>query len=222
MASLEYMDGRKKYTRPQGLLLANNPGLIIDGKRVPDGVEFKDFIILSDNNRAPISSTSQRIEQRKRTINGRMRSYHIADKISINVSWDRLPSRSFLNAPDFNNFTGKPTNLVERLDVLNIKTDEQVSRPIRSSGSPYSQDQQFTTDGGAGGAEILEWYQANTGSFWVYLAYDNYPNFSQDPRNRISQYNDVIEVFFANFDYSVEKRSSSHDLWNVSFSLEEV
>jgi hypothetical protein len=223
MATSGYMDGRKKYSRPQGLLLSNNPGQIVDGKRIPQGEEFKDFIILSDNNRGPIAITSERIEQRKRTINGRMRSYHVADKISISVNWDMLPSRAFLNAPNFNTFDGKPTSLVERIDSLDVGTGENVSRPVKPLGSPYFKDQQFTTDGGAGGVEILEWYNATPGSFWVFLAYDNYANFEQNPREKLSQYNDVIEVFFASFNYSIEKRSgTSHDYWNISFSLEEV
>lgn len=223
MATSEYMDGRKKYSRPQGLLLSNNPGQVVDGRRIPEGEEFKDFIVLSDNNRGPISITSERIEQRKRTINGRMRSYHVADKIFISVNWDMLPSRAFLNAPNFNEFDGKPTNLIERIDSIDVSTGENVNRPVKPLGSPYFKDQQFTTDGGAGGVEILEWYNATPGSFWVFLAYDNYANFEENPRERLSQYNDVVEVFFASFNYSIEKRSgTSHDYWNVSLSLEEV
>jgi len=47
MATEEYMAGRKQYKRPQGLLLANNPGYISNGKRIPEGNELEDFIILS-------------------------------------------------------------------------------------------------------------------------------------------------------------------------------
>jgi len=46
-------------------LLANNPGYISNGKRIPEGNELEDFIILSDNNRNPISISNQRIEKER-------------------------------------------------------------------------------------------------------------------------------------------------------------
>ena len=53
------------------------------------------FLILSDHNRGELQFSPIRIEQRQRTVNGRMRSYHIAAKLTISTSWDMLPSRSF-------------------------------------------------------------------------------------------------------------------------------
>lgn len=219
MATEEYMAGRKQYKRPQGLLLANNPGYISNGKRIPEGNELEDFIILSDNNRNPISISNQRIEKRERMVNGRMRSYHIADKSTITVDWSLLPSRAFIDVPEFQdtdtNF-GDVVNLVPSIDI------EGTDRPVRSSGSPFFKDQQYTTDGGAGGADILQWYKNNQGSFWVYLSYDNYTNLNNE-RDRLAEYSDILEVFFGSFDHSVEKRGGeNHDLWNVSLSLEEV
>ena len=175
MASKEYMVGRKKYARPQGILFANNPGYIVDGFRIPEGDEFRDFIILSDDNRSPIDIAPDRIEKRERTVNGRMRSYHIADKLVISTSWNNLPSRAFNVEPDFSTFgfeQGKVTNLVTSVEV------DGDTRPVKPFGSPYFKDQQYTSDAGAGGAEILEWYNNNQGSFWVFLAYDNYKNLS--------------------------------------------
>jgi hypothetical protein len=89
---------------------------------------------------------------------------------------------------------------------------------------------EFTTDGGAGGVEILDWYNNHKGSFWVYLAYDKYTNFENlegtaiDERfNNINKYNEVVEVFFSDFNYSVVKRSGlNFDFWNVSLTLEEA
>jgi hypothetical protein len=94
MATLEYMSGRKRYQRPQALLFANNPGTVIDGFYVPNGLEvsqettaeasasdLNQFIILSDDNRGELGFNVNRIENRKRMVNGRMRSYHIADKL---------------------------------------------------------------------------------------------------------------------------------------------
>lgn len=195
MASQSYMTGRQKYGRPQALLLANNPGILEDGKITPQGTEFVDFIILSDDNRDSISFSIDRIETRKRMINGRQRSYHVADKLKLGTSWKMLCSRAFASDPSFNN----------------------QGQTVLGSQSKY------TTDGGAGGVDLLNWYENNTGSFWVYLAYDNHDNFASDSLNKLNQYNEVVEVFFSNFSYSVEKRGgSTHDYWNVDIELEEV
>jgi hypothetical protein len=218
MATNNYMSGRKKYSRPQAVLFADNPGTKINGFYVPDGYEVGaytgseantgDFLILSDDNRSEIDFNTVRIEKRERMINGRMRSYHIADKLNISLSWDMLPSRAYDTLADFDT-NGNP-------DM--VKT---VSRP-----NPL----EFTTDGGAGGAEILDWYENHKGSFWVYLAYDKYTNFEDDTDtvkderfNNINKYNEIIEVFFADFNYSVVKRSGlNFDFWNVSLTLEEA
>lgn len=204
MATNAYMAGRQKYGRPQGLLFANNPGTIIDGKYVPLGnegsedVNGDEFIILSDDNRQAIDMQSTRIEERKRTINGRMRSYHVADKLTISTSWEMLPSRAFDINPAFSTSTGLPTGT-----------------------NAYN----YTTDGGAGGVELLDWYEKYTGSFWVYLAYDKYSNFAQDGTeyDKLGRYNQVMEVFFSSFSYNISKRGNSlHDYWTVSLALEEA
>jgi len=201
MVESAYMVGRKAYARPQGMLFSNNPGYVSNGKRIPDGNEFEDFIILSDDNRSPISFEINRLERRERTVNGRMRSYHIADKINIAVSWEMLPSRAFAVNPTFQNFA--------EAEPGKLKT-------------PSSKDLQYTSDNGAGGVDILDWYETYTGSFWVFLSYDNYKNLDGE-RNRLDEYSEVVEVFFSSFDYSVEKRGgSNHDFWNINLTLEEV
>ena len=212
MATKDYLLGRQgSRGRPQGMLFADNPGTLIDGFYVPDGLEIgtdteqlspdilNQFIILSDDNRASINMNIERIEQRERTINGRMRSYHIADKLSIETSWSMLPSRAYSSVADF----------------------------LEADGvSPYkSTSAEFTTDGGAGGVELLDWYNNHQGSFWVYLAYDNYKNFGDGSAafNNMNKYNEIVEVFFSNFKYSVERRgTTTFDFWNISLSLEEV
>lgn len=222
MATESYMSGRRQYFRPQGLILANAPGYIADGKRFPDGKELEDFIILSDHNRGPIGISNQRIEKRERTVNSRMRSYHIADKITISTDWSLIPSRAFKVAPVFETLPnqdipeGKIKNLVESVSV-----NEDI-RPVKSFGSPYFKDQQYTSDGGAGGADLLEWYRNNQGSFWVFMSYDNHYALNNE-RNRLKEYSEVVEVFFASFDYSIESRGGeNHDLWSVNMSMEEV
>lgn len=218
MATNAYMSGRKKYSRPQAMLFADNPGTKIDGFYIPDGSEVGaytgseassgEFLILSDDNRSEIDFKPVRIEKRERMINGRMRSYHIADKLQISASWDMLPSRAYDTKADFD-INGNP-------DMA-----KTVSRT-----SPL----EFTTDGGAGGVELLNWYENHKGSFWVYLAYDKYTNFQDtniteiDNRfNNINKYNEIVEVFFSDFSYSVVKRSGlNFDFWNVSLTLEEA
>jgi hypothetical protein len=220
MANNTYMSGRKKYSRPQAMLFADNPGTKVDGFYIPEGNEIGsntaftatngEFLILSDDNRSEIDFQPVRIEKRERMINGRMRSYHIADKLNISTSWNMLPSRAYSGKANFNS-SGKSAMTGQR-------------------GLPSSLDMEFTTDGGAGGVELLDWYDNHKGSFWVYLAYDKYTNFedtdgsSTDNRfNNVNKYNEVIEVFFSDFSYSVVKRSGlNFDFWNVSFSLEEA
>ena len=204
------MQGRQKYGRPQAILLADNPGSRDEetGLWVPDGVEIgavgaeegellDQFLILSDDNRQPIDVSFERIETRQRTINGRMRSYHVADKRTFSVSWQRLPSRAFSDNALFNIGTG---------------------------ASDLTSGESYTSDQGAGGVELLDWYTSHSGSFWAYLAYDNYKALpEEDQYTRLSQYNEVVEVFFQDFSYSIEKRGrANHDYWNISLVLEEV
>ena len=210
MATSAYLTGRRRYTRPQGILWANNAGTLSNGLYVPNGIEvgastaetdpdlLDQFIILSDHNRGDMQFNTQRIEQRQRTINGRMRSYHIADKLTMSVSWNMIPSRSYRTGAAFNTSTG-------------------VS-PSEGTSSEY------TADGGAGGVELLDWYETHQGPFFMYLAYDKYSNFSGGTKfNGLNKYNQIIQVYFADFNYSVVKRgATNHDLWNISVTLEEV
>jgi hypothetical protein len=213
MATANYINNRKKYARPQAMLWADSEPTIAtttNGKQiyVPSGNEInsngsgENFLILSDHNRAPIDFKPTRIEKRERMINGRMRSYHIADKLTISTSWQMLPSRSFAGNPAFSTTTGLPT--------------------LSSSYNTTTGDQ-YTVDGGAGGDELLRWYEEHTGSFWVYLAYDKHNNFTSDEYAQLAEYNQAIEMFISNFEYSVQKRGGNNfDLWNITVSLEEV
>jgi hypothetical protein len=211
MATSAYLAGRRRYTRPQGILWANNPGTLSNGLYVPNGIEvgadteetdidlLDQFIILSDHNRGDMQFNTQRIEQRQRTINGRMRSFHIADKLSMSVSWNMLPSRGYSGLANFNETTGIAPSEGSKLE--------------------------YTADGGAGGVELLDWYETHQGPFWMYLAYDKYTNL--DGQNYkytgLNRYNQIVEVYFSDFSYSVIKRgANNHDLWNISVTLEEV
>lgn len=194
MATKNYMEGRVRWARPQGLLFSNNAGTLSDGIFVPIGDENTDFIICSDHNRGEISFNQQRIENRLRTINGTMRSYHTADKLSLSVSWNNLPSRSY---------------------SASVAYDE--------AGKYTGGATEYTADGGAGGVQLLEWYENHPGPFYVFLSYDKYTAFNADQYNHLSQYSQVLHMYFSSFDYNVSKRgATNHDLWNVSMALEEV
>ena len=194
-------------------LWSENPGTLQNGLYVPTGYEIgadapeeadeallDQFLILSDDNRGQLQFSPTRIEQRQRTINGQMRSYHIADKLTMSLSWNMLPSRGFHLPPDFNVTTG---------------------------ASPYKKiaNQEITTDGGAGGVELLDWYENHKGPFWMFLAYDKYNNFGKDAAayDHLHQYNQIMQVYFSDFNYTVVKRGGSNfDFWNISVTLEEV
>lgn len=209
MVSSDYITGRQKYTsgRPQAMLWSDNPGTISNGFYVPLGSEVNgqqvsepgNFLILSDHNREPIDFTFERIGTRERMINGRMRSHHVADKRSITVSWTMLPSRAFPALADFDATTGEVAEALRGLE--------------------------YTVDGGAGGVELRDWYKQHPGSFWVFLSYDNYLNFGTDDAayGNLNKYSEIVEVFFSDFSYTVNKRgASNYDMWDVNVTLEEV
>jgi hypothetical protein len=205
----QYFGQRQKYTaqynRPQAMVWANNAGFVESsgyrtGASYPWGEEGTDFIITSDHNRGAISVDQMRIENRVRMVNGNMRSYHTADKVSINVSWNLLPSRA--NERTQTHYFGPN-------DVLYSNSFE----------CPY------TADGGAGGVDLLEWYNNTIGPMWVFLSYDSPANFifngAADPVEMLKMYPHRYQMFFSSFNYSVEKRGM-YDMWNVSVSLEEA
>jgi len=98
------LDANIKWTRPQGLIFADYAskqeqfikGTTTTKVRVwlPYGEKYTDWISLSDHNRSELSFDAERIENRRRMIDGLMRSYWTADKYSLSVSWSELPSRS--------------------------------------------------------------------------------------------------------------------------------
>lgn len=225
MATSSYMAGRRSYltsaTRPQAILFSDNPGTLQSGMYIPNGTEWEDFIILTDGNRGEISMSQQRIESRQRMVNGNMRSYWTADKLNLATSWSRIPSRAYSGEVTFNPSTGQ----------------------IIENSSTYSM---YTVDGGAGGVDILNWYENHPGPFWVYLGYDKFRINGVENYSRLSGYNQVLKMYFSSFDYNIEKRGGTSagtplsppryfdggmwnddktvgfDFWNVSLSLEEV
>ena len=114
--------------------------------------------------------------------------------------------------------------------VKSLNPDPAVSSFNSTSGAPlYTGTNEYTSDGGAGGVELLDWYEGHPEPFWMYLSYDKYSNFKTDEEitdasfGHLAQYNQIIQVYFSNFNYSVVKRGGNNlDLWNISVSLEEV
>jgi hypothetical protein len=223
-----YMIGRKAYSRPQAILWADLPPTVTeDGQLIPVGYEVgsdstgisaeafeQSFLILSDHNRSQINVRNERIEQRQRMANGTMRSFFIADKLSIDLSWAMIPSRGFAVVPNFEQDFGTPAIITE---------DNKNSPPPNTYFAHKSE--KYTTDGGAGGGEMLDWYENHTGPFWVLLSYDKYSNFGNDnsARRKLEQYSQVIQMYISSFDYSVVKRGGNNfDMWDVSVTLEEV
>jgi hypothetical protein len=211
MATASYILGRKRHARPQAIIWSENSGTLdATGIYIPTGQEIgadsslattsqpaNQFLILSDHNRSSIQFKPTRIEQRQRMINGNMRSHHIADKMTISMSWDNLPSRAYLRVADFNSI-GK---------------------------SNLTGQNEYTADGGAGGVELLDWYENHQGPFWMFLSYDNYKNFGTDDAAflHLTSYSEIVQVYIADFSYDVVKRGrNNHDLWNISVALEEV
>ena len=183
--------------RPQAIAWANEYSFTDGGLIVPEGTnEGQDFLILSDHNRSEINFAQQRIENKQRMISGSMRSYHVADKLNISWSWEMLPSRAYSGDPEYDSNTGLVTN----------------------TGLTS-----FTVDGGAGGVDVVNWYENHQGSFYMLLAYDRFDKFDSTQYQRFGQYNQVVEVLFSGFDYGVVKRGgSTHDFWNINVAVEEV
>ena len=240
MTTVAYMDGRKKWSRPQAMAWCEEtPTVDANKKFIPVGYEIgsditgiagaslqPSFIILSDHNRSAIDITNERIEQRQRMANGTMRSFFIADKLSISTSWSMLPSRGFRDYPGFKNTSstiGKP-----QLMAQPYSGGPEI--PAVPSGSKFYPQEQYTADGGAGGGEMLDWYENHTGPFWVLLSYDKYANFGKDidgtdntARERLGQYSEARQMFITNFNHSVVKRGANNfDMWDISVTLEEV
>jgi hypothetical protein len=183
------LTGKNKFSLPQLIVFTDvEPVQDEDGYWNIYDDELTNYLVLSDHNRSSLDVSKTRIEKRERMINGRMRSYHIADKDTLTVSWDMLPSRSY------------------------------------ESYSDTARGLMFTADSGAGGADLLDWYNNHEGMFYVLLAYDLVLSDSGTLVKTASQfYERMLPVMFSDFSYSVVKRGqTTHDFWNISLSLEEV
>lgn len=218
-----YVRNRAKYSQPQALLFANyitkdSNNMWIPACQYLTGdspclpTENTDFIVLSDHGRQALEFSSERIENRVRTINGTMRSYWIADKYSLSTSWTELPSRSSIAGP------------------LEVNDQGFVQELQRCLG---------TVDGGAGGQDLIKWYEDHKGPFWVLMAYDEHKPPTIDINGTTIYdmdfgYPEAKQFYFADFSHTVDKRQSlyttvdgnsykiDYDVWTVNIALEEV
>lgn len=78
------------------------PSLItINSDEWQSGSDF----VLTDHGREPVQISVERIGYKARMANGRMRTKFIADKRTLNLSWENLPSRRVAVADGFSSAT---------------------------------------------------------------------------------------------------------------------
>lgn len=90
------------WSRPALMIFTDSRPTVIDADtgQYNLGTAESGYIYLTDDSRSPLQIGIERIEYKKRMINGRMRSYHVADKRTFSVSWNDLPSvRGELSEP---------------------------------------------------------------------------------------------------------------------------
>jgi hypothetical protein len=138
----------------------------------------------------------QRIENKKRMINGRMRSVWLTDKLEISTSWKNLPSRSAAQG-------------------LTIESDI-----VKTAMDGPKRGDLFVVDKGAATADMVKWHKEHPGSFWVLISFDD-PH-ELESYNKITEYTLALECFFKDFEYTLSKRGPRNDLWDVQLSLEEA
>lgn len=84
----------KKWLRPSLIIFCENEPIEGTGANAGKWDLGANYLYLTDDGRDPLNVDIQRIEYSQRMLNGRMRSYHVADKRTFSTSWTDLPSRS--------------------------------------------------------------------------------------------------------------------------------
>lgn len=88
----EFLD--KKWLRPSLIIFSQNQPVVGTGGNAGKYDLGTNYLYLTDDGRDALSVDPQRIEYKQRMLNGRMRSYYVADKRNFTTSWRNLPSRS--------------------------------------------------------------------------------------------------------------------------------
>jgi len=137
------------------------------------------------------------------------------------------PANQFLILSDHNrsSLQFKPQRIEQRQRMINGNIHSRVADFNSTGVSDLVGQNEYTADAGAGGVELLDWYENHQGPFWMFLSYDNYKNFGTDDSAflHLTSYSEIMQVYIADFSYDVIKRGrNNHDLWNISVALEEV
>lgn len=118
----------KKWTRPALMIFtATEPSASVasvgawDINGTPGATDG--YIILSDDNRSDMQVSVERIEHKKRMIDGTMRSYHVADKRSYSVSWQNFPSSASFVSENMRSFSSQWAAGQEMLKWYNAHSD---------------------------------------------------------------------------------------------------
>jgi hypothetical protein len=114
------------WTRPALMIFSENAPTAVDAAagQWNLGTADTDFLYLTDDSRSELQIAIERIEYKKRMINGRMRSYHVADKKTFSVSWQDLPSvRDELSETRFGGTTTGWASSQQMLDWHKNHTD---------------------------------------------------------------------------------------------------
>lgn len=85
---------QKAWYRPALIIFTESQPTVVDATQgqYDLGTAGTNYLYLTDDGRSELQIAIERIEFKKRMINGRMRSYHVADKKTFSVNWQDLPS----------------------------------------------------------------------------------------------------------------------------------
>ena len=140
------MAARRTFSRPQAAIFSDRKFVFTNDEYVaPNDLNegAMEAIILPDHARAPIQLGFNRIESRNRMINGTSRAFWTADKMTLQTSWDGLPSRLAVNGQEY-------------VDGMQMPIGDM-----------------FLADNAAPAWLLRDWYNGHPESFYVYLSYDD-------------------------------------------------
>lgn len=111
------------WTRPALMIFTEAAPTVVNANsgQYDLGTAGSNYLYLTDDGRSQMQVAIERIEYKKRMINGRMRSYHVADKKTFSVSWKDLPSQK--NELSEVRFSGLTTGWASCQEMLTWHTD---------------------------------------------------------------------------------------------------
>jgi hypothetical protein len=91
------VDLDEKWLRPSLIVFSTKEPLPELSEGTPTGKwDFQtggSTLYLTDDNRSPLQISVERLESKRRMVDGTMRSVHVADKYNFSTSWENIPSR---------------------------------------------------------------------------------------------------------------------------------